>query len=436
MMSENEALSLLTEYVTQLYMGKIPAGVPEPCEFPDRLRELAKSIDILGNDIAEAHRFGEQLAKGNLNVQAPGSHNYLSAAMREFHSKLLGLDFDLQLPDDGGGAEPSGNRTGLASEMTLERKGLNDAALQWKRALNSWRYHQIVSAMSQLRIMMLEIDAAGNILYANPPFKAMFPELSRIPYEGGDVEAGTALMTYLCTFGYFSELLEPDVKATDRFPMLRELYDPNSESWYKITTDRIRLVGGAYGLLHVIDDISEWKKHESQLRRSASIDTLTGAYTRGAGLIVLNEAFEERAVTKTCVAFADVDGLKAINDTYGHTEGDFTLRTVAEIFMSCVRKSDWVIRYGGDEFVIIFRDCTVKMAHAIIGRMHEKLEEANKTLGKPYRLSFSIGCTAIEKGCESVDELLAIVDRLMYDKKRENRLRELIEKPPAGPYGK
>jgi diguanylate cyclase (GGDEF)-like protein len=230
--------------------------------------------------------------------------------------------------------------------------------------------------------------------------------------------------------------LEKDVDATDRLPMLRELFDPKSDSWYKITTDRIRLVGGAYGLLHVIDDISEWKKHESQLRRSASIDTLTGTYTRGAGLIVLNEAFEERAVKSTCVAFADVDGLKAINDYYGHSEGDFSLRTVADIFMSCVRKSDWVIRYGGDEFVIIFRDCSVKMAQAVIDRMHEKLEEANHTLGKPYRLSFSIGCTVIEKGFESVDELMAIVDRLMYDKKRENRARELSEKPPAGPYGK
>lgn len=431
MMSENEALNLLTEYVTQLYMGKIPVGMPEPCEFPERLRELAKSIDILGSDIAEAHRFGDQLAKGNLDVQAPGSRNYLTAAMREFHSKLLGPDFDLQQPDDGGGAGPSGNV--LASEITLEKKGFNDAALQWKRALNSWRYHQIVSAMSQLRIMMLEIDAEGNILYANPPFKAMFPELSRIPYEGGDVEADTALMAYLRTFGYFRELLEPGVKETDRFPMLRELYDPTSESWYKITTDRIRLVGGAYGLLHVIDDISEWKKHESQLRRSASIDTLTGAYTRGAGRIVLNEAFEERAVKRTCVAFADVDGLKAINDTYGHTEGDVTLRTVAEILMSCVRKSDWVIRYGGDEFVIIFRDCGIDGACAIIARMYEKLDDANIDMRKPYKLSFSIGCAPIERHQKSVEEVLAVVDELMYENKRRKNLPNKGPVPGCGP---
>ncbi|MPM55302.1 putative diguanylate cyclase DgcE [bioreactor metagenome] len=243
-------------------------------------------------------------------------------------------------------------------------------------------------------------------------------------------------MTYLCTFLEYGELLEPAASETDRFPVLRELYDPKSDAWYKITTDRIKLVGGGYGLLHMIDDISEWKKHESQLRKSASTDDLTGTYSRGAGLIALNEAFEERAVTRTCVAFADVDGLKAINDTYGHTEGDFTIKTIADIFMGCVRKSDWVIRYGGDEFVIIFRDCTVEIANSVIARMHEKIEEINHALDKPYRLSFSIGCTLVEKGFESVEELMAIVDRLMYDKKRVNRLKCCKTKPPAGPYGK
>ena len=391
MMSLNEALDFLTGYVTELYLGNTYGGLPATESFPMELHGIVKGLGLLGDSLTLKNH--------------PGAATF-------------------------------GNFSTLASGAALENSGHEDAAQQWSRAVNSWRYHQIVSAMGQLHIMMLEVDAAGGILYANPPFKTMFPALSQIPYGNEGEQAASALMTYLCTFTEYGELLEPSAPETDRFPVLRELYDPASDAWYKITTDRIKLVGGAYGLLHMIDDISEWKKHESQLRKSATTDDLTGTYSRGAGLIALNEAFEERAVTHTCVAFADVDGLKAINDTYGHTEGDFTIKTIADVFLSCVRKSDRVIRYGGDEFVIIFRDCTVEIANAVIARMHEKLEEIDSVLDKPYRLSFSIGCALIERDFESVEELMAIVDRLMYDKKRANRLKCGEAKPPAGPYGK
>jgi len=391
MISQNEALEMLTGYVNELSLGNTPGCLPAPESFPFEMRPLVKSLELFGDSLTVKNHPGA------------GAYGHFGAP---------------------------------ASGMALESSGHEDAAQQWSRVVNSWRYHQIVSAMGQLHIMMLEVDRDGGILYANPPFKAKFPKLSKIPYGGEGEQPACALMAYLCTFEEYGELLEPAALETDRFPVLRELHDPVSDVWYKITTDRIKLVGGAYGLLHMIDDISEWKKHESQLRKSATTDDLTGAYSRGAGLIALNEAFEERAAIHTCVAFADIDGLKAINDTYGHTEGDFTIKTVADVFMNCVRKSDWVIRYGGDEFVIIFRDCTADIASAVIARMHEKLDEINLTLDKPYRLSFSIGCTQIERGIESVEELMAIVDRLMYDKKRAYRMKNCETKPPAGPYGK
>ncbi len=425
MMTENIALELITRYIDDLHSGKTPPGLPELDAFPENMRPLVKSLICLGDSIVETNRFGEQLAKGNLDTDVPGAGNLLSVPMKEFHARLTGLNWNIgQLPRDSLSQKISlldkvyGGGTTLASAITLEEQNRGDAAQQWSKAVNGWRYHEIVSAMNQLHIMMLEVDGDGNVLYANPPFKSMFFDLDKISYAGSGEQDVSALMTYLGTFSQYRELLGPDVAETDRFPVLRELFDPKTDAWYKVTTDRIKLIGGAYGLLHMIDDISEWKKHEVQLRESASIDSLTGAYTRSAGLLSLNEVFEERAVVGTCVAFADIDGLKAINDTFGHTEGDFTIRTIADIFMSCVRKSDRVIRYGGDEFVVIFRDCTFDSANAAIARMYEKLEEANHTLGKPYRLSFSIGCSPVEKHHKSVEELLSIVDELMYEKKR------------------
>ncbi|HWP80681.1 MAG TPA: GGDEF domain-containing protein [Candidatus Acidoferrum sp.] len=430
MIQDNDAHKLLAGYVDDLCRGLTPRPLPAPADFPQDMRALAESLSLLGGGLAAAARLARQLTRGELADEAPEGKSGLAADLIDLRANLTALSWGMKQLAQGGLAakifapgELYANFNTLLSRLSPAPSSADDPAHQWSRAVNSWRYTQIVSAMNQLHIMMLEVDAEGNVLYANPPFKSAFPELMRISYAAGGAQTreGHALMDYLATFGEFGPLLSPDAPATDRFPVGRELYDEGADAWYKVTTDRIKLVGGAYGLLHMIDDISEWKKHETKLRESATIDALTGAYTRGAGLAALNEAYADRGVSHTCVAFADIDGLKTINDTFGHAEGDFTIRAVADVFLSCVRKSDWVIRYGGDEFVIIFRDCTLESAAAAIARMHEKLEEQNAALKKPYRLSFSIGYTLIEKRHLSVEELLAEVDEMMYEKKRIHR---------------
>jgi len=213
------------------------------------------------------------------------------------------------------------------------------------------RYRQILSAIDQLRIMIIEVSAEGEILYANPPAREVFPNIERFPYDKPQ-RVASALLEYLCTFaGRIPSVSSGEDEGG--FPILYEVFEPASGAWYKIFTDSAELPGGQIGLLHVIDDISEWKRHEYELRVS-TIDPLSSAYTRKMGFQKLDELIRLRYEKINCVAFIDIDNLKEINSGHGQNEGDFAIKTIAEVLLSNVRGTDWVIRYGGDEFLVLF----------------------------------------------------------------------------------
>ncbi len=192
---------------------------------------------------------------------------------------------------------------------------------------------------------------------------------------------------------------------------------PVGDTWYHITSDVIPFPNGAQGYLHLIDDISAWKRTELMLETYASIDGLTGTCTRRAGSQKLEELISAREEETNCAAFVDVDGLKEINDTYGHNEGDFAIQTIAGILLSSVRGKDWVIRFGGDEFLVLFLDCTEDMAKVAMARMYAKLEEKNRELDKPYKLSFSVGVSQITLEMEHISDVIRVIDASMYQEK-------------------
>ncbi len=96
----------------------------------------------------------------------------------------------------------------------------------------------------------------------------------------------------------------------------------------------------------------------------SSIDELTGAYRRDAGIVELvrETARAKRTQEPLVLAFVDVDGLKATNDTQGHAAGDRILCTVVDVIRAHLRSYDLVVRYGGDEFVCAFADMTIEEA--------------------------------------------------------------------------
>jgi diguanylate cyclase (GGDEF)-like protein len=120
--------------------------------------------------------------------------------------------------------------------------------------------------------------------------------------------------------------------------------------------------------------------------------------------------------------FADVDGLKWINDTLGHAEGDSALRNMARLLKSTFRDSDIIARIGGDEFVVVGSCKTAEGAMTARERLLLALHEHNLHSGACYDLSISTGLVSAGPAQTlSVDDLLAEADSAMYEEKQEHR---------------
>jgi len=119
----------------------------------------------------------------------------------------------------------------------------------------------------------------------------------------------------------------------------------------------------------------------------------------------------------------DIDGFKTINDTFGHGEGDKVLKKVANLFKSTLREVDIICRMGGDEFILIFPDNSLKDASQIKERLNINLVEINQILKKPYQIDLSIGLSEYDPDHPlTMDELIRIADEKMYEeKKRKNK---------------
>jgi diguanylate cyclase (GGDEF)-like protein len=172
-------------------------------------------------------------------------------------------------------------------------------------------------------------------------------------------------------------------------------------------------------LLDVVAD------REAQLRHQAFHDSLTGLANRELFTDRVTHGLERcrRDPEALTVAFLDLDGFKAVNDTLGHAAGDELLVRVAERLRGALRAVDTLARLGGDEFAVLLERCGTTEALQVSGTMLEALHSPFQLFGKQVTLSASIGIASYEPGSElpSADLLLRQADVAMYDVKRDGK---------------
>lgn len=191
-----------------------------------------------------------------------------------------------------------------------------------------------------------------------------------------------------------------------------------------ISASFVKIAGQRKGSIVTYTDISERKQLEEELKKLARIDSLTGCYSRGYGLELLDRQIKlsYRSKSPLLLAFLDIDRFKEINDTFGHDEGNKALKEVAELFKSTLREVDIICRMGGDEFLIIFPDNSLKEAPLIKERLNRGLIKLDQTLKKPYKIELSIGLSCYDPdNPQSMDELIRIADKKMYEEKKNKK---------------
>lgn len=174
----------------------------------------------------------------------------------------------------------------------------------------------------------------------------------------------------------------------------------------------LRIVG-----LHT--DITEMRRTQESLRILLQHDSLTGLHSRAYFEARLKEAHAGTQDPLSLIIF-DVDGLKLVNDTMGHSEGDRLLMAIAGILRKTVRSVDIVARIGGDEIAVLLPQCSQKSAQNVVQKCHEALAIRNESTAT-VPLFFSVGCATADLKNTTGEKLFHQADSAMLHDKAQRR---------------
>lgn len=380
------------------------------------LQGIIEKFNTISANLAESRKFAIDISEGILDGETPGRKNMFAATLKQLRSRLSALNFGIRQLAAGkvvNRIEAEGALFQGYNELIVK---VADAALKSgtvagssSQNMNSWRYHHILHAVNMLHIMVIEMDTDGRIVYANPPAKRLLQGIDRLTPDS--VKADThELIAHIASVSH----------GITGFPIVKDVHDDDNIVWYRVTTDLVIMPSEQQYYLHVVDDITDWRRNEKKLEKTANVDSLTGTLSRRAGLDTLNH-INQNVPGQHCLAFIDLDNLKEVNDSYGHNEGDDYIRIVAEIMLTSSRASECVVRYGGDEFLILFTHCSTELAERVMERMANNLEKLNRSNLKDYRMGFSYGIEEFSAGDCSVDEVIHRADEKMYEHKTNKK---------------
>ncbi|GGK69509.1 sensor domain-containing diguanylate cyclase [Amphritea balenae] len=175
------------------------------------------------------------------------------------------------------------------------------------------------------------------------------------------------------------------------------------------------------GMLH---DISQSKKLEEKLRQQASHDHLTGLLNRRAGYIHFKKqlSYAQRYEQQFTLCLIDLDHFKSINDTHGHLAGDIALKHFVSLLSDSVRQSDTLMRWGGEEFLLLLPKTDAQSAKLLIEQLKDKVQASPVSLdGREYSYTFSAGLASFPGHSMDMDGLINSADDALYSAKASGR---------------
>ena len=187
--------------------------------------------------------------------------------------------------------------------------------------------------------------------------------------------------------------------------------------WIHLTLAQLQMEDAAHSHMLLLQDITERKQKEAEIAYLTYHDVLTGMY---------NRAFMERERLRLntkdhlplSVILGDVNGLKLVNDAFGHEEGDYLLTEVSKILKSCLREQDVTARIGGDEFLVLMPQTDADTVAQIVASINAACAAHGPRPGKElFDVSISLGYATKENQEEPLDGVIKTAERFMYRRK-------------------
>jgi len=272
-------------------------------------------------------------------------------------------------------------------------------------------------------------DSSGKIVVANARARELFPLLR----TGMAVRELAASSGFLDADGAPLGPREGPLSRAIAGEAVDEFLFSARSIWVKGSSRVVRDAGGAIlGAVAVCRDVTAEKKNDEDARALAVTDALTGCYNR-RGFFMLGEQ-HARVATRTrapfTVVFADLDGLKEINDVLGHESGDEAIASTARILRTALRESDILARLGGDEFVMLATQADARGTTALVARIQQAVARHNESAPRAYQIAMSFGCATFDpESPQTLNELVAEADRKMYGVKRSRRRVRSVTDP-------
>lgn len=402
---------LLFEYLKSILYGPRTASLDIE-RLAEPYRDLGRGLEYLHHAVEELLVYSAELSKGNLSVTFPDKYNFLCENLKNLHSNLNHLTWQAQQVAKGDYSQHVsylGEFSTAFNDMTGQLKQREEqlketACKAQSRAEMIEDYNELLVSMLSKRnewLSVVDIDTK-EILYCN---------------KGSHCDTIDSSFCATCKkrLPFHQDILEWNDREQYK---VWEIND-SGDTYYRITSFLIEWKERK-SCVHIVVDITDEKRMAHTLTSKAYHDPGTGIKNRLFFKEYMEKILDEKRDATLC--YLDLDGLKYINDTFGHAQGDSYIQNFVEHIRGSFRNGDTFARIGGDEFCLVI---TGRMKDLMNKKLSAILEEFQSDADSGYQCSFSYGTVEIAgKDNElTLDEILQKADSIMYNCKRKNKIK-------------
>lgn len=385
--------------------------LPNIDDLDEPYRKLGKGLEFLQQAVEEMQVYSADLSKGNLSGDYPSRDNFLCTNLKNLHANLNHLTWQAK-------QVASGDYSQHVSYLGEFSDAFNTMIRQLKER-ETFLKEESVRAQSHAKVMVEYNELLQELTRKRNEWIIVVDAETRRPVYCNKHEGSNHISENLCRVCEHRLAFHVDIFNWQDSEKYKEWENEDYEGggFYRITTFHIEW-RGRNAHAHIIEDITEDKNASIKLTSKAYNDPGTGLYNRLFFEEYLNRIRLEEKVFSLC--YLDMDGLKYVNDNFGHNEGDVYIKSFVDVIQQSFQECDMFARIGGDEFCLILVDEGKEIVEYKLAQVLEKYVEENKN---PYSVSFSYGVVFIDEHNKgwSQKEILKMADVEMYQHKRMNK---------------